>query len=283
MLNISVNTQSLAVQKMYGRKINGSFHGVWSTGGIAGVGFSTLMVALNVPVNIHFALIACITLVFTIFFNRYLIPDDRASSGNKITIGKPDPFIFYLGILVFFAAMCEGGMFDWSGEYFRAVVREEIFTLGYLLFMVCMALSRFVSDTVIERMGIGFTYIFSGSMIMTGISVALLFPSFWPALCGFSMVGFGTGAVIPMTYSLAGSSRKYSPGMALSIIATYGVAGMLIGPPLIGYISEASDLRYSFTCFILSGFMLIPLSRMFIKVQNSEYQQDYKITGSGRS
>ena len=46
--NIAVNTQAITLQKQFERKINGAFHGLWSTGGIAGVGFSTLMVGLKV-------------------------------------------------------------------------------------------------------------------------------------------------------------------------------------------------------------------------------------------
>jgi MFS family permease len=72
-----------------------------------------------------------------------------------------------------------------------------------------------------------------------------------------------------MTYLLAGTSRKYSPGMAISIIATYGIAGMLLGPPLIGYISHAFNLRISFIAFALSGIMLIPISQIFFKHQRS--------------
>src|SRR5436309_2470438 len=36
-LNISLNTQSINLQKLFDKKINGSFHGLWSSGGIAGV------------------------------------------------------------------------------------------------------------------------------------------------------------------------------------------------------------------------------------------------------
>ena len=60
---------------------------------------------------------------------RFLLRNDRAAAGNKLAFGKPDPYILYLGLLVFFAAICEGGMFDWSGIYFQEVVREDIFTL----------------------------------------------------------------------------------------------------------------------------------------------------------
>ena len=47
-LNISINTQSISVQKSFVKNIVGSFHGIWSVGGLLGVGFSTLMVKMDV-------------------------------------------------------------------------------------------------------------------------------------------------------------------------------------------------------------------------------------------
>ena len=129
--------------------------------------------------------------------------------------------------------------------------------------MIFMAISRFASDRLIEKIGMPNTYIFSSLLVMSGISLAVIFPYFWSALFGFCLVGFGAASVIPMTYLLAGSSRKYSPGMAISIIATYGIVGMLVGPPLIGYISHALNLRVAFVAFGLAGFGLIPSSRLF--------------------
>lgn len=264
-LNIAINTQAINLQKLYERKINGSFHGLWSTGGIFGVGFSTIMVASNVTMQIHLVIVSLITLLATFFCYKSLLKNDRAPSGNKLIIGKPDPYILYLGLLVFFAAVCEGGMFDWSGIYFQEVVKVDVFTFGYLIFMVFMALSRFFSDRIVEKLGMAKTYILSASFIFLGIALALVFPTFWPAMLGFSMVGFGTAAVIPMTYSLAGTSEKYSPGMAISILATYGIMGMLIGPPLIGYLAHAFNLRVSFMLFALSGLMLIPMSQLLFR------------------
>jgi MFS family permease len=197
--------------------------------------------------------------------------NDRAATGNKLALGRPDPYIFYLGLLVFFAAICEGGMFDWSGIYFQQVVNEEVFTSGYLIFMAFMALSRFVSDGIIKRIGMATTYVLSALFIFSGISLSILFPSFWPAMIGFSLVGFGTASVIPMTYTLAGASKKYSPGMAISLIATFGIVGMLTGPPLIGYLAHAFNLKVSFIAFALAGMMLIPISRLFFKMEKGSF------------
>lgn len=263
--NIAANTQTIALQKQFDRNIIGSFHGLWSTGGIFGVGFSTLLISFNVSMPVHLLLVSVTGLVLTAVSYPYLLPNDRSSTGNKLILGKPDPYIVYLGILVFFAAICEGGMFDWSGIYFQEVLKVEIFTYGYLIFMTFMAGSRFLSDLIIHRIGMPATYIMSAIFIIIGIAMATIFPNFWSAMAGFSLVGFGTASVIPMTYALAGTSKKYSPGMAISIIATYSIAGMLLGPPLIGYLAHAFNLRVSFIIFAFSGMMLIPVSQLFFK------------------
>lgn len=268
--NIAVNTQAITLQKQFDRKINGAFHGLWSTGGIAGVGFSTLLVAVKVPMDIHLVVVAVVGLVATAISRKHLLTKDRAPSGNRLQFGKPDPHIVYLGLLVFLAAICEGGMFDWSGIYFKEVIDVEVFTLGYLIFMIFMAISRFASDRVIDRIGMPKTYIFSSILIVTGIMLAVVVPSFWTAMFGFCLVGFGTASVIPMTYLMAGHSKKYSPGMAISIIATFGIVGMLIGPPLIGYLAHAFNLRIAFIAFAIAGLTLIPLSRSFFAFQSSK-------------
>jgi MFS family permease len=274
--NIAVNTQAISLQKMYTRKINGSFHGLWSTGGIFGVAVSTVMVSFDVSLSIHFTIAAIVCVLAPVFSYNFLLKNDRASSGNKLKLGKPDPYIVYLGMLAFCAAICEGGMFDWSGIYFRDVVKEELFTVGFLLFMICMASSRFASDLIIEKFGMPKTFVLSSIFISSGVVIAILFPSFWPTLIGFCLTGLGTAAIIPMTFLLAGGSKKYSPGMAISIIATYIIVGMLVGPPLIGYISHAFSLRVSFIAFAFAGLMMIPFSQLFFRHKKISDADDSK-------
>ncbi|MBA4056729.1 MAG: MFS transporter [Marivirga sp.] len=268
-MSIAINTQAIALQKQFDRKINGSFHGLWSTGGIVGVGISTLFVGLDITMGVHLLIVSVLMIIITLFSYPFLLRNDRSTSGNKIVLGKPDPYIVYLGLLVFFAAICEGGMFDWSGVYFQEIVNVDIFTLGYLTFMVFMAISRFASDWLVENVGMPKTYIGSSLLIFSGIALAVIFPEFWPSMIGFCLVGFGTASIIPMTFLLAGASKKYSPGMAISIIATYSIVGMLIGPPLIGYLAHAFNLRVSFIAIAVSGLMLIPFSQLFFRHQKS--------------
>ncbi len=138
--NISVNTQSLALQKLSSKKIIGSFHGLWSLGGLAGALFSTIMVKMQVPMKEHLLYVSLISLFLAVFAFPYLLKKDRSDVGNRLVFGKPDKYILYLGLMVFFAALCEGGMFDWSGPQFPCLsVHSYIF--------VCLSLypSTFLS------------------------------------------------------------------------------------------------------------------------------------------
>lgn len=259
-LNIGMNTQGITLQRLYGKKIFGSLQGSWSLGGIAGVGLSTLLVWLDLSMALHFTIVGCLAIVSFLVIDRWLLRGDHAPSIQKIKFGKPDPYILSLGMLVILAGICEGGMFDWSGVYLKEVVHEEVFTIGYLTFMIAMAASRFVSDLVIEAIGMKRMFILGSLIMLAGFSIAILIPKFWPVLIGFTLVGLGTAAFFPMIFTLAGQSKKYSAGMAISIVGTYSMFGFFIGPPLIGYISHIFSLQVSFLLFCLAALIMIPAS-----------------------
>lgn len=269
-LNIAVNTQSITVQKSFSRKIIGSFHGIWSSGGLIGVLFSTFMVKWDISIETHLIIAAAVSLIAGCAAYPFLLTQDRSPHGNKLILGKPDKQIMLLGILVFFAAVCEGGIFDWSGVYFKEIIKVELFTLGYLIFILFMALSRFFSDVLIEKLGMKRMYIISSTFISVGILSLIVFPYFYSSIVALSITGLGVAAIFPMTFMLAGNSTKYSAGMAISIVATYAIVGMLVGPPIIGYVAHAFNLKVAFVIFLISGLMLIPISRLFFKQQRED-------------
>ena len=107
----------------------------------------------------------------------------------------------------------------------------------------------FLSGNEADYVGMAKTYYLSAILIASGVLIAIIFPTFWPSLFGFCLVGVGTAPIFPMTFILAGTSNKYSAGMAISIITTYAIVGMLIGPPLIGYLAHAFGLKSAFIIF----------------------------------
>jgi MFS family permease len=71
-VNISMNTQSITLQKSFDKKINGSFHALWSFGGIVGVGFTTITILFDWSMLIHFLAFAVIAIIgSTVDLNIY--------------------------------------------------------------------------------------------------------------------------------------------------------------------------------------------------------------------
>ena len=139
-------------------------------------------------------------------------------------------------------------MFDWSGVYFKEVVKvkAEWVSLGYASFMIMMAGGRFLGDGLINKFGRERVMQISGVMISAGLFTAVFLPYIIPCTVAFMMVGFGVSNVIPIIYSAAGRNTTIPTGEALTIVTGISFLGFLIGPPVIGHIAELTSLRYSF-------------------------------------
>ncbi|MEI8074052.1 MAG: MFS transporter [Bacteroidota bacterium] len=259
--NISVNTQAIAVEQMYGKTIMASFHGIWSLAGFTGAALGTLIIALKLNPLIHFLIIYILDAGLVIYFSQATVRDSKGGASASF-FTKPDRFILIYGLIAFGSMVCEGTMFDWSGVYFQKIVQAppQLVTLGYLLFMGMMASGRFVSDRITHRVGIKTVLIASGICITSGLLIAVIFPFILTAGFGFMLVGLGVSSVVPLVYSAAGKSKTMSPGAALAAISTIGFIGFLLGPPLIGTIAEYSSLRWSFTLIAILGFSITVLA-----------------------
>ncbi|MEP7233250.1 MAG: MFS transporter, partial [Ginsengibacter sp.] len=72
-VNIAINTQALALEKLYNRTIISSFHGMWSVAGLVAASLGTYFIARSFPVPYHFLVIAIISLTSFLICSPYLI------------------------------------------------------------------------------------------------------------------------------------------------------------------------------------------------------------------
>jgi MFS family permease len=272
MMNISLNTQALALEDSYGRSILASFHGLWSLAGFTGAGIGAGMIYFDILPKFHYLVIAFIVASTVFLAKSFLINESRAGGGGGLVLKKPDDLLLRIGLIAFLGMLAEGCMFDWSGVYFKKVVEIEpgLVALGYVSFMGAMASGRFVTDRIINKIGKIKMLRFSGSLIFLGLSLSVLFPLPVAATLGFLMVGFGVAAIIPIAYSTAGRSKLYSPGVALAMVSTISFFGFLLGPPLIGYIAELFNLKASFTLVAITGLGIAILSSVRLEVFTKE-------------
>ncbi len=262
LMNISVNTQAVMVEKQYGRSIMASFHGLWSLGGFAGVGLGTLMIGLSVNPLKHFIFISIVCLAGMLIMHKHTIQQEEHKAANKKSFGKPDSYLVVLGLIAFSTMACEGTMFDWSGVYFHKVigVSQNLTTLGFVAFMFMMATGRFLGDKFITRLGATTVLRASGITIFIGLMTAVIFPYIIPSTIGFMLVGVGVSSVVPIAYTLAGKTHKMATGAAIASVASIGFLGFLLGPPLIGFIAQAFSLRLSFSLIAILGLVMVIMS-----------------------
>ena len=256
--NISINTQGVQAEKLYNRSIMASFHGGWSIAGFTGALIGLVMINLKVAPYTHFWIVILIVWIIVWRNNQFLVPFqatmDQEGPRRKF-FSKPDSTLLQLGIIGFCSMASEGAMFDWSGIYFKDVVKAppSLVILGYISFMIMMALGRFIADRLIVKFGRKHLLQVSGVMISTGLFISVLFPTLIASTLGFMMVGLGVSSIVPTVYSTAGKNGKVAPGIALATVSSVSFLGFLMGPPLIGYISAAAGLRYSFAVIGIFG------------------------------
>ncbi len=255
MCNISVNTQAILTEKQFNRPIMTSFHGVWSIAGFCGALIGLAMMNLHLSPYIHFWIVASIVFTIVLLAQNKLHTGRPAAGEKKSFLSRPNPILVQLGLIGFCSMAAEGAMFDWSGVYFKEIVKAptSLIVLGYASFMIMMATGRFLGDKIIATYGRKKTLQWSGVLISTGLFIAVFFPSILSATIGFLIVGLGVSSIVPTVYSSAGKLHNIPPGIALAGISSISFLGFLIGPPLIGYIAEIASLRYSFAAIGLMG------------------------------
>jgi MFS family permease len=261
LLTLSINTQAVAVQKLYPKSIMATFHGIWSLAGFAGAAVGYLMVYFNIFPAYHFFFVSIALLLLTLFFIKDTLYQQPVKEPRKPVFSLPDKYLLNFSLICFACMACENTMYDWSALYFQKEVHTEkaTATAAFVIYMIAMTTGRFVGDKLVTRTGIKTVLKFSGAFIFCGLMLAVGLPYLFTATLGFILVGFGVSCVVPMVFSLAGRSKNMSSSSALASISTIGYLGFVLVPPLVGFIAHAASLRWSFGIIAIFGAVIVYL------------------------
>ncbi|HQK40757.1 MAG TPA: MFS transporter [Flavobacterium alvei] len=257
--NISVNTQGVYTEGIFRRTIMSSFHGMWSLAGFTGALVGLGMLALKITTYMHFVIVAFVVVVLVAINFKYLIKaKEKVRPAKKKIFSKPDKSLILLGVIGFCSMASEGIMFDWSGVYFKDIVKApgSLIVVGYTSFMIMMAGGRFFGGYLIDKFGRKTVMQISGVMISSGLYIAVFLPYIIPCTLAFMIVGLGVSTVIPTLYSIAGKHPTIPTGEALTAVSSVSFLGFLMGPPVIGHISEQFGLQFSFAFIGMFGILI---------------------------
>jgi MFS family permease len=254
--NVAVNTQAVVLSKLFEKSIISTFHGFWSLAGFVGGLIGGLFVAKQITPIYQFVFVALVSIIYLVFAHPYLMPSEKNKQPLNKMWNKPSALMLQFGFIALGNMICEGMMFDWSGIYFQkvALVPNEYRTMGYISFMACMTIGRMFADILINYWGARKQLMLSGLLVTIGLIIAVMLPGIIISTFGFMLVGFGVSSVIPTIYGFVG--RSAAPGqasIALASVSSIGFFGFLIGPPIIGFLSQAIGLRWAFLTVSLLG------------------------------
>lgn len=278
MCDISLNTQGICIERLFGRTIMATFHGTWSLAACLGALIGFIMIVTDIPPSIHFSLVAAL-IAFIVLSGRKYLQEDTATEPAAATteptekqptwvdfIRKPEGLLIQLGIVGLFALVVESAMFDWSGIYFESVLNvPKSLQIGFLVFMVMMATGRFLTNWAYQVMGKKRVLQVAGFFIFAGFFIAALLGGQFESMAlkvivnsfGFMLVGLGISCMVPTIYSFVGAKSKTPVGLALTILSSISFIGSLVAPLLIGSISQQFDMSTAYIVIGLLGLCIL--------------------------
>jgi MFS family permease len=241
-LDIAMNAQGVAVERVLAKRLFSSLHAAFSFGALAGAGSGAAVAAAGVDPLPHLAVSAVVSACLGVLLARGLVRDEGRPGGPRFA--RPSRRLAALGVVAFCALMAEGSVYDWSGVYLsdETGAAPGVAPLGLTAASLTMGVGRLFGDRVAERIGAG-AAVRGGALIAAiGLGLALARPVPAVAIAGFGVMGIGLSVVFPLTLRAAGIHAAGS-GAALAAVSTVGYVGFLVGPPLIGSLADASSLR----------------------------------------
>ena len=259
LLNLSINTQSVGVQALYNKSIINTFHGIWSLAGFAGAGTGYLMVYFNVPPAWHLLTVSIGLCLVSFLAWPNTLHEKPAPRERKPIFPLPDKTLLKFALICFASMACENVMYDWSGIYMHKAVHASnvTATASFVVFMIAVTAGRFSGDSLVGKWGIKRLLQNSGVLIVSGFALAIALPYPATVITGYALIGLGVSCMVPLVFSVAGRSKSMSGGPAIAAVSTVGYLGFLLVPPLVGFVAQAANLRWSFAVIALLGLVIV--------------------------
>lgn len=261
-LDVAMNAQASTVERQYGRSIMAGLHALWSAGGLVGAALGGFVAQHRISPAIHLIGVACVAGVAAFAVTGGMLPASADAATGDTVPARPRGILLTLGIMAFCVLLGEGAMADWSALYLRDVTGAApgLAAAGYAAFSLAMASGRFVGDALTMRVGATPLVRGGGVLAAVGLAFALMVASPWAAIVGFAAVGAGFSVAFPLMLAKAGSLPGTSPGTAIATVSVFGYTGFLAGPPLIGFVAQATTLRGGLAVVILTSLIVAVLA-----------------------
>jgi fucose permease len=268
--DVAMNAHAVVVEQSAGRRLMSVFHGMFSVGTLIGGVLGGLFSQWEVTPIQQAITLAGIYLVAAFLVKPLFLPAEVDKHDFSTGPRAKHPFIFWIfGLFGLFAAISEGAAGDWGGVLARDAFGATPFisTLPYIVFCTAMIIGRFSGDYLAHRFGASIIIATGGLISGTGLTVGLFIGGVPAIMAAWFLLGLGLSVVIPLMFSAAGTlaSTKYAgviaPSEAVAKVSGVSYFGFVIGPPLIGFIADVIELRWTLLLIAALAYLLIFASK----------------------
>lgn len=245
-MEVAINVQAVAVEDRYARPIMSNFHALFSVGGLLGAVVAAATLSQSIPPAAHMIVIGVLLAGIVATAVPQLLPADPSREASGPLLALPTGPLLGLSVLAFFCLVAEGAMADWGAVYLRERIgtNPAFAAAGYAAFSVAMAAGRFGGDALRARLHAALLVRLSGILAAVGLGVALVIAQPVATLIGFTCVGLGLANIVPILFTAAGRTPGIAAEIGIAAVASVGYFGFLVGPPLIGFVSQATSLSW---------------------------------------
>jgi MFS family permease len=256
-MDVAMNAHGLAVEKALKRPVMSGYHGAFSAGAAVGtIAGAWLLNRVGAPLQL--SLISGFSVLALVFSSRYFLDEsaDKGLSGSHFA--WPTKATMGLGALCFLALMIEGSVADWGAlmlqERYAAAATTAALAFGF--YQTGMAVSRFAGDYLRATYGAVNMVVASAVLTAIGTAAALYLPGIWTSLIAFAIGGIGVGNLAPVLFAGGGRLEPDAPGRGIAAVTTFGYAGFLAGPPLIGIVAELVTLQHALMITVVAALVI---------------------------
>jgi len=249
--DIAMNTLVSKMEKTDSVNIMSAAHGFFSLGGAIGALVGTVLMTIFETPFYHMLLIAIVVIVTNLVLAGFYYKINEVEEENKekgklpMKVFKP---LFILAFLAMITMGNEGAIEHWSSIYLLEVVEvasENYAGFGFTVFSIMMTIGRFFGDGISAKIGSA-KIVFLGFLMASLGYLAVLSAGLVLSLIGFGIIGLGLSVIIPELIRMAGKTEDIPTSKSISFVTGIGFLGFLLGPIVIGYISDGFTLHMSF-------------------------------------
>ncbi len=244
--DVAMNVQGARVERLLDRSVMPRLHAAFSLGTVGGALTGAAMVALDVPVPAHLAVVAVLAVVLVPRQVATFLPDVREDAGAEETGDRRsywtswrEPRTLLVGLVVLTFALAEGIGNDWIGvaliDGYGAA--SAVGALGFAVFLSAMTAGRWFGPGLLDRYGRVRVIRTCVGLALVGLGLFVLSPSVALAFAGLVLWGLGASLGFPVGMSAAADDEEHAASR-VSVVASIGYCAFLAGPPVVGLLGE---------------------------------------------